>query len=277
MVSDEASGNGRWELVPSAALVETTDSSPRHHAHPGPPASAVAASRVAVIDDFAAYSGSLAAAIERVSTAEVSRYHSHDAALGDSSRLRSHDLIFVDVYRHASERELDPYLAGVGVKSVAQAVARWPDAPRLVAYGTWAQRPEVRALVAQLEAVGELYDSGVLLDHVDDALSGTYEHASAPVDADDHRAIGVGPKARLVEAIDVAVAAGAEPGEPFGECWRWICELDIGEDSRRVSGVPESVRRTIGRRLLPLLDLPDTANYLDAVRIIQRVAAVGPR
>lgn len=236
-----------------------------------------AAGHVAVIDDFAAYAASLAAALTRSGVAGVRRFDSHDAALGNGKALDAVDVVFVDVYRHAAERAGDPHLSGVGALDVAGLVGRLADPPRVIVYSSWAQRPEVRLLVGELSGVEALYDSGVLLDHVGDALSGDHRHAAPPADDGVRERAGVGPDASIVEAIATARTLGAEDGEPYGDVWRFICDLDLGQDSRRAAGVPEAVRRAIGRRLVPLLDLPADANYLDAVRVIQRVAHLGPR
>lgn len=233
--------------------------------------------RAAVVDDFAAYGASLAAALQRSGVTGVVRFDSHDAALGNRDALTSVDVVFVDVYRHAAERAADPHLSGVGMLDIVGLLDRAGRGPRAIVYGSWAGRPEIRLLVAELTSIEALYDSGTLLAHTTEALAGDHAHACRTADQADRAIVGIGPGARVIEAIATARLLGAEEGEPYGETWRLICEIDLGRDARRASGIPEAVRRAIGRRLVPLLDLPPDANYLDAVRIIQRFAAVGPR
>ena len=232
--------------------------------------------RVAVVDDFAGFAASLEVGLQRVGVAKdmIDRYGSHDEAASQRDRLVHADLILLDFYRHESERLSDPYSSGVGALSVLRVLRALEAAPRVILYSSWANRPEVRLLAADL-AVAALYSSESLLLNLLEVMHGDYQHAMARPGPLERSLVGVGENAKLIDAVDAAMTLGAETGEPYGDCWRFICDRELRNSRERDKDVPEWLRKAINRRLVPLLDLPPGSGYVAAVRVIQNLAQVG--
>jgi hypothetical protein len=204
-----------------------------------------------------------------VSSRSGARYLNHDEALarGDWSSVQ---LVLCDAMRSEDEQLRDRALPRFAGLELAGRLARVPSRPRYIGYTASRTTAPVNIALDSFELVEAVYDSQTLLENLLDAVTGHHVHQVQPPTAADRRRLGVGREAKLYEAILAARARPEEPDMPYGDVWHLVCTQPIAEGQRRLTGVPDDLKKYVQRRIVPLLDNPG-ATYLEALRVIQQV------
>ncbi len=179
----------------------------------------------------------------------------HAGFLADPARHEGIELALVDAYDDHSQR-LDPSLSRFAVLPVADALAAMPTPVPLVVHSLDIGRPEVFVPANQLPGVRACYRADdLLVDLVDIVARRSFARAGPPPRERDAMALGVGPSARILDAVRLL--------QSRADAWELVWQPEWRTP-------PKAVRDWIRERVVPLLDLP-SPGYRAAVRVTQRV------
>lgn len=217
--------------------------------------------RVLIIDDTLAFAQ---AAMQVLHSAEAQaagvdprslQISDHAGFLAEPARWGSVDVALVDAYDDHTQR-VDLGASRFAALDVADTLASLPSPPRLVVYSLDIAHPEVSVPTSQLPRLHACYGADELLaDLVGIVGQGSLLRRARPPSAEDFAVLGVGPHARVVDALRLLRSRE--------EAWVAVWSPEWTAPSK-------ATRDWIRDRVVPLLDLP-RPGYRMAIRVAQRI------
>jgi hypothetical protein len=133
--------------------------------------------------------------------------------------------------------------------------------PRIVVVSDYAMVPEI---AIGLHGLGDVfaarYSLDALLGDLPAVLAGDYRARLGPPPPRAYATLGVGPQARLADAVQMA--------KRKPEVWGWVCDVDGSHRSHA-----DKTRAWVRRKVVPHLDV-EGRSAADAVGLVRRVTGI---
>ena len=189
-----------------------------------------------------------------------------DDFLADVERVDDDDIVLLDPVsvsrnqgREPGEAPRSPFVSFDVADVVRTRVV--DGRPRILAVSDYATVPEI---AIGLHGLGDVFAARFALDDLlgdlPAVLGGDYRAGLEAPTPLAYAALGVGPKAQLADAVQMA--------KRKSEVWTWVC--DVGESHRSHA---DKTRAWVRRKVVPHLDI-EGRTAADAVGLVRRVTGI---